>query len=120
MRTVEPADVQQKGASPPEHAPQNHGPLTRARNFSRRSTFQAVAHELLALVAFELLVAGFLVARFHFFLLRRLLARVLAFQARAHELLARVALELLVAGFRVAILHSLLLLLLLFRGLLLG
>src|SRR4051812_29775961 len=37
------------------------------------SAFQAIAHKLLALVAFEFLVAGVFVARLHFVLLRFLL-----------------------------------------------
>src|SRR5581483_3320643 len=72
---------------------------------------QAARHELLAIVAFQLLVARLLVAVLHARLLCRLsLAWLIAFQAGAHELLALVAL--LVAGALVAGLHPLLLLLL--------
>src|SRR5882672_6293364 len=82
---------------------------------------QATAHELLAIVAFHLLVAGLLVAGLHLFLLRLLLvagAGILAFQTGAHELLAIVAF--LVGGLVVASLHALLLGLLFIGRLLLG
>src|SRR5258706_6328068 len=80
---------------------------------------QAILHELLAVVAFHLLVAGILVAGLHALLLCLLLvagARGLALQTRAHELLARIAFELFVTGRRVARLHALLLGLLLLGG----
>src|SRR5262249_52413234 len=74
---------------------------------------KAGAHELLALVAFELLVARLLVAGLHavlLLLLRRGRGVRSALQAGAHELLALVAF--LVARLGVAVLHALLLLLL--------
>src|SRR6185436_20816936 len=73
---------------------------------------QALAHESLALVALERLLAGLSVAALHLLLLRRLLrARALAvrLQAFAHERLALVALERLLAGLSVAALHLFLL-----------
>src|SRR5882762_6017228 len=68
-------------------------------------TLQALRHEFLALVAFQGLVAGLLVAGFHLLLLAHLGGR----QALGHEFLALVALQRLVAGLLVARGHLLLL-----------
>src|SRR2546423_9722712 len=89
---------------------------------------EAVFHERFSLIAFHFLVGRFLVARFHFFLLRGLfrglvgflafLSHVFAFQARAHELLAFIAFA--ISRLRPAILHAFLLRLLLPGGLFFG
>src|SRR3954467_741115 len=79
-----------------------------------RLALQAFAHEFLALVAFEFLVAGVFVAGFHLVLLRFLLvgrSGVFTREAGAHEFLALVAF--LVGRLFVAVFHALLLRLLL-------
>src|SRR5687767_1747957 len=110
-----------EGASSVEDAPGIWPPANAGGRW--RSAAQAGAHELLALLAGELLVARLLVAGCHLVLLRLLLGRrggIVALQAGAHELLALLAGELLVGGLLIARLHQVLLLLLRRGRLLLG
>ena len=69
--------------------------------------FQAVAHELLSLIALQLLFAGIGITNFHFLLLRD--RRRFGAEAVAHKLLALIAFELLFAGIGVAGFHFVLL-----------
>src|SRR5262249_19578529 len=96
---------------------QTQTPRTRRGVFAFKENqlaLETLAHELLALVAFEVLGARVGVAGFHFLLLRRELfllrgGRPLGGQALAHELLALVAFQRLGAGLGVARFHFLLL-----------
>src|SRR5512139_1969679 len=81
---------------------------SRSSCYWRRSALEAGRHELLALVAFQILRARFLVAVAHALLLGH---DLLALQTRAHERLALVVVrELLALRLRVALAHALLLL----------